>query len=183
MNKHCSLFNTIPASPPSLLELNLFERVIIFIPHPDDESLGCGGLINQLHQQNTPTLIVLVSDGSGAGELEKNTAQKRQQEFKNALALLSPSCEIECWNLPDGSLNQVLDLSHKIEESITHFSATNVIAPWLKDMHPDHAIVGENAYQVIQTISTVQNILFYEVWTPVQTNRVLDISQNYSVKQ
>ena len=183
MNKHCSIFNTTPAAPPSLLELNDFERVVVFVPHPDDESLGCGGLINQLHQQNSPVLIVLVSDGSGAGELDKTAAQKRQQEFKKALSLLSPNCEIECWNLPDGSLNQVPDLSHKIEESVLRFSATNVIAPWLKDMHPDHATVGESAYQVIQTNPKVKNILFYEVWTPVQANCILDISQNYPVKQ
>ncbi|MCF6298313.1 MAG: PIG-L family deacetylase [Thiomicrorhabdus sp.] len=183
MNKHCSLFNTQPASPPSALEINAFERVIVFIPHPDDESLGCGGLINQLHQQNTPILIVLVSDGSGAGELDESAAQERQKEFKSALNLLSPNASIEYWNLPDGSLNQVQDLSNKIKTSICQFSATDVIAPWLKDMHPDHAIVGESAYQAIQTIPMVKSILFYEVWTPVQTNCVLDITQNYPVKK
>lgn len=183
MNKHCSLFNAKPATPPKPLALNSFERVVVFVPHPDDESLGCGGLINQLHQQSTPILIVLVSDGSGAGELDESAAYKRLQEFKNSLNLLSPNANIECWNLPDGLLNQEQDLSHKIKESICQFSATHVVAPWLKDMHPDHAIVGKSAYQAIQTISMVKSILFYEVWTPVQANCVLDISQNYPVKE
>ena len=183
MNKHCSLFNEKPATPPKPLALNSFERVVVFVPHPDDESLGCGGLINQLHQQNTPTLIVLVSDGSGAGELDANASQTRQQEFKNALSLLSPNCEVEYWNLPDGALNQAQNLSLKIEATIERFSATHMIAPWLKDMHPDHAAVGEGAYQAMQKIPMVQSILFYEVWTPVQANRVLDISQNYAIKK
>ena len=40
------------------------QRVCIFAPHPDDEVLGCGGLLQHLANNGNPILLVHVTNGT-----------------------------------------------------------------------------------------------------------------------
>src|SRR4029079_2768884 len=40
--------------------------LVVVAPHPDDESLGCGGLIAAATADGIPVRIVVVSDGAGS---------------------------------------------------------------------------------------------------------------------
>ena len=40
--------------------------LVVVAPHPDDESLGCGGLIAAATTDGIPVRIVVVSDGAGS---------------------------------------------------------------------------------------------------------------------
>lgn len=51
---------------PRPLDLTLARKVLVFSPHPDDETLGCGGTLARLAQM-CPVKVALVTDGSGAG--------------------------------------------------------------------------------------------------------------------
>ena len=39
---------------------------LILAPHPDDESLGCGGLIAESCARGQPPLLVVLTDGAGS---------------------------------------------------------------------------------------------------------------------
>lgn len=41
------------------------SRYLIFSPHPDDETLGCGGVIQQARQAGAPVRIVIMTNGDG----------------------------------------------------------------------------------------------------------------------
>ncbi len=43
-------------------------RVIVFAPHPDDESLAAGGLMNQVVAQGGAVRVVFVTNGDGYRE-------------------------------------------------------------------------------------------------------------------
>ena len=40
--------------------------LLVVAPHPDDESLACGGLIAESCSQNRLTRVIVVSDGTGS---------------------------------------------------------------------------------------------------------------------
>jgi LmbE family N-acetylglucosaminyl deacetylase len=40
--------------------------VMVLAPHPDDETLGCGGLITELTAKGRPPVVVVVTDGTGS---------------------------------------------------------------------------------------------------------------------
>src|SRR6185369_12093790 len=88
-------------SPASLknLELKKAETIIdwgktcVFAPHPDDESLGCGGAIALLRKFNLPVHTIVMSDGTlSHPNSRKFPAEKlrrlRETEIKNALKIL-----------------------------------------------------------------------------------------------
>lgn len=54
-----------PAAPPvrPQLELRSDDRLLILVPHPDDEVLATGGLIQQAVSRNIPTRVVFLTNG------------------------------------------------------------------------------------------------------------------------
>ncbi len=191
-----ALLQTEAQTPPKPLEIQRIRKALVLIPHPDDESIGCGGLLALLAEQNIPTHLILVSDGSGAGGLPEGAAQRRQQELGQAVKQLGDSLTWECWQLADGGLNQEAGLKEKIQASIVSYQPSLIIAPWLQDMHPDHAATGRRALSVYKDAvynglacngaactksgykerPLSQGMLFYEVWTPLPATHILNIS-------
>ena len=43
-------------------------RVLVFAPHPDDETIGAGGLIFHLARRGVPVRVVFVTNGDGYAE-------------------------------------------------------------------------------------------------------------------
>lgn len=55
------------ALPLASLDALLGSRgLVVVAPHPDDESLGCGGLIAAARASGRPVHLVVVSDGCGS---------------------------------------------------------------------------------------------------------------------
>ena len=99
------------------------ERVWILSPHPDDESLGCGGLLARCAEQNVPAKIVFLTGGDGTRTTQLalklnprfggpydllSIARERQVEAKNAARELGLTEEaIEFLGYPDGGMESV----------------------------------------------------------------------------
>lgn len=94
------------------------ERVWVLSPHPDDESLGCGGLLARCAAKNVPAKIVFLTGGDGTRTTQLalrfnprfggpydllSIARARQVEAKNAARALGLSENaIEFLGFPDG---------------------------------------------------------------------------------
>ncbi len=55
-----------PASTPSplpVLALSTNDRILVMAPHPDDESLGCGGIIQSAVERHIPVRVVFFTYG------------------------------------------------------------------------------------------------------------------------
>ncbi len=50
---------------PTPLVVPPHPRVIVFAPHPDDETIGAGGLIARLARRGAPVRVVIVTNGDG----------------------------------------------------------------------------------------------------------------------
>ncbi len=72
------------------------QRVLIVAPHPDDETLGCGGAISLLCRQGYDVNVPIVSDGTGSHPNSQKYPAPilrwiRSQETLTALAILGKS--------------------------------------------------------------------------------------------
>ena len=121
---------------------------VIVAAHPDDEVLGAGGLMSMLATARARLRLVAVTDGEGShrghadpGEL----ARRRTAETTAALrALGAPAAEVIRLRLPDtGLAGREDDLTAALAPLAEGFDIC--LAPWDRDMHPDHEAAGRAA--------------------------------------
>jgi LmbE family N-acetylglucosaminyl deacetylase len=139
-----------------------FVPTLVLAPHPDDETLGAGGLIAKLRWAGVPVTIVAITDGEGAYADTPHLGGIRVLEQTEALRRLGvPECMIHRLHLPDRDVSRyedkLVDLLLPLVTADMH-----LIAPWQRDFHPDHEAVGRAAARVAQLKNlTITNYLFW----------------------
>jgi LmbE family N-acetylglucosaminyl deacetylase len=125
------------------------KNIIVFAPHPDDETLGCGGTIAKRIRQGYKVLIVIMTDGRYAFKNILNIhvdptpdelKALRKEEVKRATTILGVQEEnLIFLDFVDGRLENE---GEKAEEKITKILSENhpveVYFPHKNDGHPDH---------------------------------------------
>ena len=93
----------------SALGIETLKRLIVVSAHPDDESLGVGGLIAHVAGLGLPIVVIVLSNGEASHPKSQThdparLAQIRRIEVTDALAQLAPNAQIHLLELPDGKL-------------------------------------------------------------------------------
>lgn len=139
------------------------ENVLILSPHPDDESIGCGGL---LVQYPTQCRVVCLTDGR-LGDInfkQDELANLREREFKNAMLSIGVA-DYSLLNIYDGELWG----NYKKVAEISFDNIDYIFIPNVFDQHPDHKAVGNHIKRMIENGVIRENIIIaqYEVWNPL----------------
>lgn len=166
---------------PRQLDLTQAHKVLVFSPHPDDETLGCGGTLAQLSQL-CPVKVVLVTDGSGAGGLPAGSAAVRQAEFVRALAVLGITDSM-LLGQPDGAFQSSPELALQVQALLADYQPDWVFLPSPLDYHRDHVRIAAFLEPLCRKATSVSTLLFYEIWAPVPATHVVDITAQAHLKQ
>lgn len=166
---------------PPLLDLERARRVLVFAPHPDDETLGCGGTLAQLVRR-CPVKVVLVTDGSGGNDLPAGTDRIRQAEFRRALAVLGVTDTVML-NQPDGAFMATPALTAQVRQLLADYQPDWVLLPSPLDYHRDHVRIAAWLEPLCRQAASVTHLLFYEIWAPVPATHVVDITDEKLLKQ
>ena len=98
--------DTIPYDAARLLG----ERLLVLAPHPDDEVIGCGGLIAKHLREGRAVRVVVATDGAEAdqsvGDRDAYRA-RRESESRRALAILGDA-DIHFLRFPDRALDDAV---------------------------------------------------------------------------
>lgn len=166
--KHLGNSEAAWASSPKLLavepiEIPPVEHVVVVAPHPDDEVLGAGGLLQRLAGHATVE-ICAVSDGEGSHPdvAERVLRRIRNQEALSAQTRLGlAAAERTRLRYPDG---QVSRYEAELAEALAHRlgPTTLCVAPWRGDGHPDHEAGGRAAAAAAASAGAV--LFEYLVW-------------------
>ncbi len=136
---------------------------LVLAPHPDDETLGAGGLISLLREHDVPVSVVAITDGENAYPELADLDRIRVPEQTAALACLGINAsQIHRLRLPDS------DVSLHEKELVAQLRALaqpgmHLVAPWSRDYHPDHESVGRAAARVADLLGL--SVSFYLFWT------------------
>lgn len=135
------------------------DRLLVFAPHPDDETLAAGTLIQAARAVGAAVRVVVATDGDnnpwpqrwierrlriGAAERERWGARRRA-EARAALAVLGVDAARDARFLgwPDQGLTARLMEDDAavatLVDEIGAFAPTHVVMPSLADRHPDHS--------------------------------------------
>lgn len=131
-----------------------WERLVVISAHPDDESLGVGGLIAHAHRAGIQVYLVLLTAGESsyppAEQCSRHSlATRRLAEMDAAVELLAPGSPVVFLGAPDGGVADVEEeVVAALGEIVGEGRGTLLVAPWRHDGHPDHDAAGRAAARV-----------------------------------
>jgi LmbE family N-acetylglucosaminyl deacetylase len=139
------------------------KETFVIAPHPDDETLGTGGLISFQRKKHLPVRIIAVTDGEAAYKVAHGLRTQRIAEQEAAASILGVMREnIIRLHLPDSGLEEhEADLVKQLISIVP--KDCFLLAPWLYDFHPDHEVCGRASRQVVAASGT--SLAFYFFWT------------------
>ena len=142
--------------------------ILVVAPHPDDETLGAGGLIAGACAAGHDVVIVSCTDGEAAAVAHDNGADlgsTRRTELDHALSRLSDTSatrpRLLRLGLADGELSHERDRLTTMLRPLVD-STTLVVGPWAEDGHPDHEAVGSVCRRLADELGAP--LLEYPIW-------------------
>ena len=134
------------------------QPFIVIAPHPDDESLACGGLLAEACRQGLRGKVVVVSDGVGSHPNSKAYPPDRlrflrEEEARQAAAELGLKPEdILFLGLPDRFVPSEGEEAERaigaIADCAREIGARSLFVSWRHDPHCDH----EASYQIARAV-------------------------------
>jgi LmbE family N-acetylglucosaminyl deacetylase len=141
------------------LELRAQDRVLVIAPHPDDESIATGGLLQLARGAGAAIRLVVLTDGDNnpwpQRWIEKRWridapararwGARRREEARAAMRVLGiAEDEARFLGLPDLGLTDLLmradrAVTASLSAIFAEFVPTHLVFPALSDRHPDHS--------------------------------------------
>jgi N-acetylglucosamine malate deacetylase 1 len=158
----------------------LNKKIMVLIPHPDDEALGCSGLIHML-PPSAVTLVFITSGGKLSNKDSERDIQIRTQEAEQSAQILR---SIPLFlNFPDGEIrnykNQILNELTLLVDSI---QPNIILSPSPIDFHSDHLNTSYLALKLLHNLRTF-SLIYYEIYSALRFNILVDITNYWKLKQ
>lgn len=145
-----------------------FDRVVVVAAHPDDETLGAGGLLASAAAAGIDVHLVVCTAGEHSHPRSPThspgaLAVRRRAEVRAALRELAPGAALTLLDLVDGCVHErETDLVCLLVRELGDARRTLVVAPWRRDGHTDHDAVGRAA--ATAAVRTGATLWEYPVW-------------------
>lgn len=124
------------------------KKVLVIAPHPDDETLGCGGTLLK-HSHNGDEINWLICT-----TMEKTHPyfEIREQELKNVALMYHfkdvHNLKLKTTHVDEYSMNELIQ---SISEVINKVQPNILYLPFHHDVHSDHRKIFEAAYSCTKT--------------------------------
>lgn len=153
--------------------------IIVFAPHPDDETLGCGGTIFS-HKKNGDEVYIIfvtsisINEGWSAKKVNERNKEinkiKKIYKFKKFYNLEFPSSKIKYDNISD-IINKISKIFREVQPNI-------IYTPFLNDIHTDHQIISKSVNSCLKKFrnKSLKKALYYEVLSETNLNFSADLN-------
>jgi len=170
-----------------LTDLTPSDRVLVVAPHPDDESIATGGLLQVARAAGAIRRVLLVTDGDNNPWPQRwsekrwhiGTADRarwglrRRTEAIAALTILGVEPEhVRYLGLPDLGITAALmsgqpDIVARLRTEIDQFQPTLIVLPELEDRHPDHSALHVGVKLALEQRRPAVRLLAFAVHGPM----------------
>lgn len=182
-------------APPRVFDRLPGSRLLVLAPHPDDESIGCGGALAKSVDRGAVVRVVFLTDGGG-GDPEirrlptddprrRALIETRMREAAAALDALAIG-EHAALGAPDGALSpDDKPIVEALADEIAGFAPDLVLLPFPADRHPDHAATAICLLAALDRLGRSGGIDWagYEIWSPLPANTLVDIAETLERKR
>lgn len=148
--------------------LSLSDNTVIVAPHPDDEVIGCAGLIQTLVEHGIPPHVIIMTGGEGSHreccDVTKDEIKKERRTLalRAAETLKLPISHVHFLDFPDEHIHISCSETEKLGKIITELSPKSIFVPHWGEGMDDHI----QAAKIIKTIVVGKSVSVYEycVW-------------------
>ena len=156
------------------------NKMMVFAPHPDDETLACGGIIIKKIEQRFDVYVTVMTDGRhshdvtlGLSEPSPETiAEIRAKEFSEATSILgvNPS-NLTVLGFEDGKLKEhMTEAREKTVRILRDVRPSEIYMPYRDDANEDHRTTYEIVADAVREADLHPKMYEYSVWN----GRILD---------
>lgn len=177
------------------------QKVLVIAPHPDDEVLGCGGLISKVKKEGGKVHVLCFTVGNIKQYGGYSNTEKRIKEMNKVmrylkvdsfnLALAGDEYHLKLDKVPQKKLINIIE---KGEVSISTVTPNIVCIPFIGSTNQDHVAVAKASFTACRPVKDArknisQIVLSYEQpetnWTRKRfhPNFFVDISRDLKTKQ
>ena len=172
------------------------DKASLFIaPHPDDEVLGCGGLIRNLANKGKQVYVLIMSRGIPKLYSDEKVNNVRNEARSAHQILGVTETFFYDYHAPELDTYPVAEISRDIAAVISKYKINDLYLPHRGDIHNDHSIVFMAGLVAARPVGnySVKNIFCYETlseteWAPpfgddvFIPNHFVDITAEMSFK-
>ena len=176
--------------------------VLVLAPHPDDESLGCGGLIATACASGMPPVVVILTDGCRSHPNSRTHPAERLRQLRESETMAAakhlglPEERIVFMGFADAAAPvagpRFDDAVTALTMLIRDYGCPTVLTTWRHDPHCDHAAAAAIAAAACRI--TGAELFAYPVWgwtlppeTDLDQSEItgfrLDIAQHLDAKR
>ncbi len=173
-DRGASYYRQSRALPDSALQLipemaphRAGDRVLVFAPHPDDESLGCAGIIQQARRAGAEVWVVFMTNGDGFRlAVERQFRQSRptpqqhiqfgelrQLEARRAMRLLGlADWRVTFLGYPDRALYSLWSTSWTPANALRSYYTETDTNPYTDSLRPGVLYAGQNVLKDVEAV-------------------------------
>lgn len=142
---------------------------VIIAPHPDDETLGCGGVARKKIAAGAEVRFVFVTDGAAShvGQVGAEALRRmRAEEALDAAACLGASeDQVAFLDVPDGrAADNVPEIASRISALLQAWRPQSVYVVHAGDPPPDHRAAHLGVSAAIRSYGRRLSVFEYPVW-------------------
>jgi N-acetylglucosamine malate deacetylase 1 len=161
-------------------------NILVIAPHPDDESIGCGGTLYFHTQRGDRVAVVYLTSGElGLKKLPREQAWTiREAEARKAAKILRLA-EPAFLRCPDWVLNEhVKTASAALVRHLKSELPEMVYMPHPLEWHPDHKAASPILWGAVRQCGISPKVVRgYEIWTPMpEFDHVENIDEAMPIK-
>ncbi len=142
---------------------------VIFAPHPDDETLGCGGVAAKKLASGVRVRFVFVTDGA-ASHGDRVAGDKlraiREAEAVEAVRRLGGSAEcVTFLRFPDGSaIHHIEAIKQSIVPLLDQWRPQSIYVTHRNEPPSDHIAANRAVWAAVRTLGLKTTLFEYPVW-------------------
>jgi len=148
-------------------------NILVVAPHPDDEILGCGGIIKRKVMEKNSLYVLIITRGTPKLYSEKGLENVRKEAI-NAHRLLGVNETVFFdFHAPELDITSTAEIVREITTVIKRFGINEMYIPHRGDIHSDHRVVANACYVAARPVNnnTVKSVFAYETlseteWAP-----------------
>lgn len=185
------------------------KKVVVFAPHPDDETLGCGGTIAKKVSMGCEVAVAVMTDGRHAfsqlfglasDPSPEELGEIRMGEVAQALKILGvQSANVISFGFEDATLaKHNTEVERRIVALLKDFSPGEIYLPYRKDANLDHRIASKLIHDAVRKLDFSASMYQYSIarkfarlspflsclLNPIRRNLIyVDVSQFLKQKQ